>query len=160
MRYGTLKFSVLCCCLFVASFLGAQDDFVLTNCADDYELAPERYTVKLTDVMPAWKGCETIEYGANREKCTGEKMAEYIKDNVVYPERAKDMYLEGIVWIHCVVQENGCLSDIRISESLGGHTGWEAQKVVRGMPAWIPGFKTGFYVPVEVTIPVKFEMPK
>jgi TonB family protein len=136
----------------------AQNDLELTNCPDGYELAPAGYVIKVTDEMPSWPGCEKVEFLAYREDCTYKEVAKYVKENLVYPESAKEMGLEGEVWIRFVVQENGCLSNISISKTLGGHTGWTAQKLVRGMPYWNPGYKTGYFFPVQVSIPILFEL--
>ncbi len=138
----------------------AQDDLVLSNCPEGYELSPERHILKVTDEMPSWRGCETVEFLAYREDCSNKEVARFVRENLVYPENAREMGLEGEVWIRFVVQENGCLSDISISKTLGGHTGWVAQKLVRSMPYWNPGYKTGFYFPVQVSIPIIFELNK
>jgi len=138
----------------------AQDDLVLTNCPEGYVNAPSRHILKLTDEMPSWPGCEKIEFPAYREECTTKEVAKYVKENLVYPESAIEMGLEGEVWIKFVVEENGCLSNISISKTLGGHTGWEAQKLVRGMPYWNPGRKTGYFFPIQVSIPIVFELNK
>jgi protein TonB len=152
--------------LFLPLFLSlshksvAQDDMVLTNCPEGYELAPERHVLKLTVEIPSWPGCERVEFSAYREECTTKEVAKYVRQHLVYPDNAKEMGLEGEVWINFVVQENGCLSDITISKTLGGHTGWEAQKLVRGMPYWNPGRKTGYFFPIQVSIPILFELNK
>lgn len=138
----------------------AQADLELTNCPEGYALAPARHVLTVTDEMPSWRGCEKVEFMAYREECTNKEVAKFVKENLVYPENAKEMGLEGEVWIRFVVQENGCLSNILISKTLGGHTGWVAQKLVRSMPYWNPGRKTGFFFPVEVSIPIVFELNK
>lgn len=142
---------------FVSGITSAQGEMVLTNCPEDYQPHPEKSVLRYADMMPSWRGCERIEFPAKREKCTSKEVEKYAKENLVYPERAKSMYLEGDVWIKFVVEENGCLSNISISRTLGGHTGWEAQKLVRGMPYWNPGMDKGSYARVEMSIPIHFE---
>ena len=138
----------------------AQDDLELSNCPEGYELAPARHVIKVTDEMPSWPGCEKVEFLAYREDCTYKEVAKFVNENLVIPESAKEMGLEGEVWIRFVVQENGCMSNISISKTLGGHTGWTAQKLVRSMPYWNPGYKTGYFFPVQVSIPILFELNK
>jgi len=153
--------TILCLlALLIAMPLIAQDDLELTNCPEGYELAPARHVITVTDEMPSWPGCELVEFLAYREECTYKEVAKFVNQNLVYPESAKEMGLEGEVWIRFVVQANGCLSNISISKTLGGHTGWTAQKLVRSMPYWNPGYKTGYFIPVEVSIPVIFELNK
>ena len=134
-----------------------QDDFVLTNCPEGYQPHPDKEVLTFADMMPSWKGCEKFDFPAKREECTAKEVEKYVKENLVYPERADQMYLEGQVFIKFVVEENGCLSNIAISRTLGGHTGWEAQKLVRGMPYWNPGMDKGSIARVEMHIPVTFE---
>jgi TonB family protein len=138
----------------------AQDDLVITNCPEGYQTAPARHVLKVTDEMPSWPGCEKIEFPAYREDCTYKEVERFVKENLVYPENAREMGLEGEVWIRFIVEENGCLSNISISKTLGGHTGWAAQKLVRSMPYWNPGYKTGYFFPVQVSIPIVFELNK
>ena len=138
--------------------INSQDDLVLTNCPDDFNPDPDREIHRLVEHMPSWKGCETIDFPAKRDDCTAEKVGEFIAENLVYPERAQEMELEGEVWIKFVVETNGCLSNIAISRTLGGHTGWEAQKLVRSMPWWVPGKHKGAFASVEVHIPIEFKL--
>lgn len=157
--FGRRFSGVVLATLFLATGLWAQDDLVLTNCPPEYTVDESRDILKLADQMPSWRGCEVEDFLPKREKCTAERVAEYVKENLVYPDRAKEMYLEGEVWIKFIVEQNGCLSNIAISRTLGGHTGWEAQKLVRGMPPWNSGVHKGGYAAVEVHIPIKFELP-
>ena len=156
--WGTKTIARVAVLLINPSF--AQDNLEISNCPDDFELAPAGHVIKVTDEMPSWPGCEKVEFLAYREDCTYAEVEKFVKKNLVYPENAKEMGLEGEVWIRFVVQQNGCLSNISISKTLGGHTGWTAQKLVRSMPYWNPGYKTGFFFPVEVSIPILFALNK
>ena len=151
--------AILCVIYFLATVtVVAQDDLVLTNCPDDFIPNRARDVVKLSENMPSWIGCESIDWAATREDCTRDSVIAFVQRNLVYPERAVEMGLEGQVWIKFIVEDNGCLSNIAISRTLGGHTGWEAQKLVRRMPPWNPATREGLFEPVEVHIPITFKL--
>lgn len=157
VRVGTFVTALILIFVLTESTI-AQDDLVLSNCPEGYVPNREREVVKLAENMPSWIGCEVHDWPATREDCTRDSVIAFVQKNLVYPKNAVDMGLEGQVWIKCIVEDNGCLSNIAISRTLGGHTGWEAQKLVRSMPLWNPATIDGKYLPVELHIPITYKL--
>lgn len=154
VRFLLILFGLMTLC----NWAYTQDDLVLSNCPEGFIPNRERDVVKLTENMPSWIGCEIHDWPATREDCTRDSVAAFVKKNLVYPQDAIDMGLEGQVWIKFIVEDNGCLSNIAISRTLGGHTGWESQKLVRSMPKWNPATEDGRFLPVQLSIPITYKL--
>lgn len=80
----------------------------------------------------------------------------YLDSETRYPEQARENELEGKVYIQFVVGTDGSLSDIRLARGIGFGCDEEALRLVRSMPAWVPGSHQGTTQPVRYTLPIIF----
>ncbi len=100
--------------------------------------------------MPRFPGSTSDEGSSN-------KILRYLHDHIIYPAAARDDGIQGTVYIQFIVASDGSLKDVKaVSSHLGGGLEEEAAKVIKAMPAWIPGRQNGRPVTVQFTIPVKF----
>ena len=83
----------------------------------------------------------------------------FLKENIRYPQQARDNGITGKVYVTFVVEKDGSISNPRLLRDIGGGCGPEAIRVVRMMPRWIPGKLRGETVRVQFNIPVKFTLP-
>ncbi|MBD3638120.1 MAG: energy transducer TonB [Crocinitomicaceae bacterium] len=95
--------------------------------------------------MPEFPGGETA-------------MFEFIQKNINYPELPKDMGIEGIVYVHFVVNRDGSVSELLTSKAPHDDLSREAKRVVGSMPKWIPGEHMGKTVRVRYTLPIHFKL--
>ncbi|MEY4539693.1 MAG: hypothetical protein RLZZ306_1450 [Bacteroidota bacterium] len=86
--------------------------------------------------------------------------AKYIEKNLIYPEDAKTKKLEGNVYVQFMVSTDGSSSNFDILKSLGSGIDEEAIRVLKSVPRWKPGNRSGRAVPSRITIPVKFKLPE
>jgi periplasmic protein TonB len=84
--------------------------------------------------------------------------SKFLKDNIKYPLEARELGIQGKVYVTFVVEIDGTISDTRILRGIGGGCDEEAIRVIKAMPKWIPGKQRGVPVRVQFTIPVKFAM--
>lgn len=82
----------------------------------------------------------------------------YLAKNIVYPEQARRMGMEGKVFVEFVVDKNGNLTDIRALKGIGGGCDEEAVRVLKAAPAWSPGKQRGRPVKVKMVVPVFFKL--
>lgn len=82
----------------------------------------------------------------------------YFKDNIKYPELARQHKVEGTVIIQFVVETDGSIRSATVVNSIGSGCDEEALRVINGMPKWTAGVKNGVEVPVQFTIPVMFKL--
>lgn len=75
-----------------------------------------------------------------------------IADNYIYPKEARAAKVKGGLGITFIVEEDGHLSDIKISRDLGYGTGEEAIRVFKNSPNWNPGIQNGKAVRVQYNL--------
>lgn len=83
-------------------------------------------------------------------------LEEWLRRNLKYPVAAKRMGIEGKVIVGFLVDTNGKIYDVSIVESLHRLCDREAMRLVRLMPAWIPGVKNGAKISGKYTVPIPF----
>ena len=82
----------------------------------------------------------------------------YLNENMKYPQAAKDEGIEGRVWVLFVVDKKGNIKDAKVHRDIGGGCGEEALRLVKNMPAWIPGKHEGKPVNVNSKVPINFKL--
>ena len=82
----------------------------------------------------------------------------FLKENIRYPQQARDNGITGKVYVTFVVEKDGSISNPRLLRDIGGGCGPEAIRVVRMMPRWIPGKLRGETVRVQFNLPVNFTL--
>lgn len=85
-------------------------------------------------------------------------LLEYLCEHTIYPKEEEKARNEGRVLVSFIVNRDGSLSDIEITRSVSKGLDEEALRVVRSMPAWIPGNNGGQPVPVRYTLPINFRL--
>lgn len=83
---------------------------------------------------------------------------EYLSKNIKYPAIAEENGVQGRVIVTFVVERDGSITDVKVAKSVDPALDKEAQRVVRGMPHWIPGKQNGSAVRVKYTVPVTFRL--
>ncbi len=100
---------------------------------------------------------------------TKEKMPEFtgglqalqrhLQRNLKYPADARMTKRQGSVFVRFIIEESGEISNISLfTRGPGSSLEDEAIRVVRIMPAWVPGKQHGQPVKVEYVLPVRFVM--
>ena len=85
-------------------------------------------------------------------------MMQFIKDNLKYPQIAKENGIQGRVILQFVVDETGKVTDPKVIRSIDPSLDTEAIRLVLSMPRWMPGMQDGKAVAVRYTIPVIFKL--
>jgi TonB family protein len=96
----------------------------------------------ISETMPMFRG------GNNGLK-------EYIRQNLRYPMNFEDS-IQGRVIVTFTINEDGSLSDAKITKSLHEQLDAEALRLVNEMPKWVPARRLGKAVKVKYTLPVTF----
>ena len=85
-------------------------------------------------------------------------LQEYLRQNVRYPEAAARKKVKGKVWVSFVIDTAGYVSNPTILKGLGYGCDEEAIRVVREMPRWQPGIRSGRVVPAKYNLPIAFTL--
>lgn len=83
-------------------------------------------------------------------------LVRYLQKNLRYPAPALRNSIEGKVYIAFTVQSDGSIADVQVLKGLGFGADEEAARVVKNMPAWIPGQQNKHTVAVRYTLPITF----
>jgi TonB family protein len=91
-----------------------------------------------------------------------EEMQKYLKENLKYPDAARDKGVEGTVYVDFVVDEKGKVTDVVASDAVGQDVDQtlkdEAVRVVSAMPGWQPATQRKKPVSSAFSIPITFEL--
>lgn len=86
-------------------------------------------------------------------------MMDFLKENVNYPQIAKEQGIQGRVILNFVVETDGSLDEITIVRGVDPLLDQEAINVINKMPNWKPGTQRGQAVRVRFTLPIVFRLP-
>lgn len=123
-------------CFSLTLFGFSQSNSAETSQADVYTKA---------EVMPEFPGGAMALYS-------------FFKDNLKYPERAREKGTEGVVVTSFIVDAEGNLKDINVIKNLDPQMDAEAKRVISMMPKWKPGMQGGKNVSVQLVQPVRFSL--
>ena len=85
-------------------------------------------------------------------------MAQWLNDNIEYPQLSVEMGEQGIVYVQFVVNKDGSIEQVRIVRGVSDALDDEAKRVVKKMPKWSPGEQAGKPVRVRFTLPIHFRL--
>lgn len=81
---------------------------------------------------------------------------QFLIDHIRYPSAAREVNIQGTVFVSFVVEKDGSITNISLLRGIGGGCDEEAMRVVGLMPRWEPGCQLNKPVRVQFTLPVKF----
>ena len=85
-------------------------------------------------------------------------LLKYLEQNISYPQIAKENGVEGMVIVQMIVERDGSLSNVHVIKGIGAGCDEEAERVVRSMPKWTPGFQNGEPVRVQFNLPIRYKL--
>ena len=85
-------------------------------------------------------------------------LSKYLDENLVYPEKARRMGIEGVVHVEYFINTDGSIEDITIVKSLSPEIDREAIRLVKEMPAWLPARQNNQPVRVKYRLPINFQL--
>ena len=103
-----------------------------------------------------WMGCIVEEHPEFPGGMSA--LATYIKENLRYPEEAKQKGIKGRVVLSFVIGSDGSISDVKVMRSVHPLLDAEAVRLVESMPKWIPGKQMGKVIRTRYNLPVLFRL--
>lgn len=85
-------------------------------------------------------------------------LMEFLSANLVYPEVARTMGIEGSVYVRLVIEKDGSISEVTTVKGVSQECDAEAIRVVSMFPKWTPGKMNGNVVRSAFVIPVKYKL--
>lgn len=87
-----------------------------------------------------------------------EARMKFLRDNIKYPEMAKESGIQGTVYLKFVIEKDGTISNVQVVRGIGGGCDDEAVRVLKSMPKWQPAKQRGRPVRVWFNMPIKFTL--
>ena len=113
-----------------------------------YPIQSNKIQVQIIDMC----GCECEAMFPGGAKA----MQDWINQNFCYPLGAKELGVQGTVYVTLVIEADGTLSNIEVVKSVSHSIDTEAKRLLRTMPSWIPGELKSKKVRTRVRIPITF----
>ncbi len=157
-RYGLL----LPIAFFLALFFNQQELLAQDNRSQKAatQVAAGDQAALEIDHFPRFPGCEDQDLSKTElQKCSMDKLIGYISNELKYPEAAKKNRVQGTVIAGFTVDTDGSVSNVEIKRGIGSGCDEEVQRILTGMPRWIPGAKDGKPQKMSMTLPVAFRLP-
>lgn len=85
---------------------------------------------------------------------------EFLREELNYPEKAKENATEGTVVVKFVVDKKGNIQSPEITKGVTEELNQEALRVVKAMPQWKPGKQKGDKVRATFQLPIRFSLGK
>ncbi|MEA3316840.1 MAG: energy transducer TonB [Bacteroidota bacterium] len=81
----------------------------------------------------------------------------FILANIKYPNKAKQLGIEGTVYIEFIINIDGSVSDIKILRGISPDLNKEAIRLIKlTNKMWLPGEQRGKKVKIRKVLPIKF----
>ena len=81
-----------------------------------------------------------------------------IGKKIRYPKIAKEMGIQGVVYVGFIVDEDGKVKKPKVLRSLAVPLDKEAIRVIEEDVKFTPGYHQGNAVPVRMVLPIRFRM--
>lgn len=135
---------------------------IVACAADDLEVAPDGSDLQVAEIITETE-TETDEVFHIVEDMPSfpggqEAYYKYLGSNIEYPKQARELGIEGRVFITFVVNKDGSLSDLQLARGIGGGCDEEALRVFMESPNWVPGKQRGKVVKTRMQAAVTFEL--
>ena len=121
--------------------------------ATDSELVPfqmvddaDQVPFQLVEKKPTFNGGNAKEF------------SKWVNANLIYPEKAKDLSIQGRITLQFTVSKTGKVQDVKVLRGIHPLLDNEALRVVSASPDWTPGNQKGRMVDVTYTFPVIFQL--
>jgi len=86
------------------------------------------------------------------------KFREWVQKKTNYPEIAIDNNIEGRIYITFIVENDGCVTNVKVVKGVDPIIDDEAVKAVMSSPRWTPGKQRGKEVRVSYLIMINFQL--
>jgi protein TonB len=106
--------------------------------------------------IPVFPGCEKVSKKRQRD-CFQEKINKHIRKNFRYPEIAKEMGIQGRVYVSFIIGVDGRVIMVQ-PRGPDKNLEKEARRIIENLPQMIPGKQRGKAVRVPYSIPITFKL--
>lgn len=114
----------------------------------------EIFNFAIVDHKPVFPGCESFPTEELRFVCFNKKIKNHITQYFEYPELARQMGIQGKVYVNFVIEKNGRVSSVKIARGVDKLIDDEAIRIIRKLPKLSPAKMNGKPVRMQYTVPI------
>lgn len=85
-------------------------------------------------------------------------LMQYLTKNIKYPQIAKENGISGVVYVSFIVDKSGNVTEVKVVRGVDSFLDKEAIRVVSSLKGYTPGKQRGKPVPVQFTLPIRFQL--
>lgn len=89
-------------------------------------------------------------------KCSNEYISNFINEELIYPDSARNNQIEGVVVVRFTIDSSGELTKAELIRNIGYDCGQEALRIVRQLPKFRAALSKEQPVLSEITVPIRF----
>jgi len=131
--------------LFVSAFTKMPSPSSLPSSSEVTAIKSEEVPFIEVEEMPIFPGGD-------------EALLKYLAENTIYPENAKKNSIKGKVVLRFCIASNGTVNRVSVLQGVNPELDAEAIRVVKTLPAFIPGKQGGKAVAVWYMVPITFAL--
>lgn len=124
----------------------------------EIDILDDPVTFVIVEDMPVFPGCEKTKTYEERMQCMQEKMTGFLQQHLRYPERDKQLGIQGDVYVSFVVGSDGKVCDVTLLQGISSGCDQEAARVISKLPLMKPGKQRGVPVRVQFTQKIRFSL--
>lgn len=116
--------------------------------------------ISAVEELPIYPGCEAA-VAASREEgfnCFNRMIMALVGRNVVYPKKARQLNIQGKVYVSFIIEKDGYVSNVKVERSVDPELDAEAVRVIKMMPRMEPAKMNGKPVRIRYAIPINFRL--
>ncbi len=122
------------------------------------EVSDEVLSFAVVESVPVFPGCEDASNNAERQKCFQEEMQRFVARNYKFPEMARQMGIQGRVYVDFVIEKNGTISNVSVVRGVDKLLDDEAVRVIKALPKFEPAKQRGKPVRMRFTMPFNLKL--
>jgi protein TonB len=122
------------------------------------EESDEVLNFAVVESVPVFPGCEDEKDNEARKACFQQQILKYVGRNFKFPEMARQMGIQGRVYVNFVIEKNGSISNVEVVRGVDQLLDDEAVRVVKSLPKVQPAKQRGKPVRMSFTLPINAKL--
>ena len=118
------------------------------------EVSDEVLSFAVVESVPIFPGCEDAKTNEEKKLCFQQQILRFVGNNFKFPEMARQMGIQGKVYVNFVIEKNGSISNVEVVRGVDPLLDDEAVRVVKKLPKVTPAKQRGKPVRMSFTLPI------
>lgn len=102
------------------------------------EVSDEVLSFAVVESVPVFPGCEDASSNEEKKMCFQQQILKYVGSNFKFPEMARQMGIQGRVYVNFVIEKDGSISNVQVVRGVDQMLDDEAVRVVKSLPKMTP----------------------